>query len=287
MTSRPYAEVIGDPIAHSKSPLIHNFWLEKLGIDAEYRATHVLPEDLGSFLISRNGDDDWRGCNVTIPHKRSILPLLDHLDKSASDIGAVNTVVPRDWYLWGHNTDARGFLDPVLPMLEREPTYRIASLIGSGGAALAVGRALYDAKFTLILYNRDPVAAWERLGSLCRDTDLNCDLSRLVASPDDPPIDWEEGPNRFDLIVNATSLGMVGQPRLEIDLRGSPAATVIYDLVYAPLETPLLYQAHTLGMRTIDGLKMLVGQAARSFELFFGQPPPRQHDAELRQRLLA
>ena len=282
-----YAEVIGDPIAHSKSPLIHNFWLNKLGIDAEYRATHVLPENLNSFLIERNGDDDWRGCNITIPHKRSVLPFLDHLDSSASEVGAVNTVVLRDWYLWGYNTDAKGFLDPILPMLKADPTYRFASIIGSGGAALAVAKALRDAGFTLILYNRDPDAAWERLGSLCGDRDLNCDLSELSKRPSRWDVDWKEGPDRLDLIVNATSLGMVGQPELKIDFRRFPPASVVYDLVYAPLQTAFLRSAQNCGMRTIDGLQMLVGQAALAFELFFGQPAPRQHDAELRELLLA
>lgn len=281
-----YAEVIGDPIAHSKSPLIHNFWLEKLGINAEYRATHVLPENLKSFLIARNGDDDWRGCNVTIPHKRSVLPVLDHLDSSASDVGAVNTVVLRDWYLWGYNTDTKGFLDPILPMLKGNPTQRIASIIGSGGAALAVAKALYDADFTLVLYNRDTDAAWERLGSLCGDRHCNLELSELAKRPW-RGARWKEGPDYFNLVVNATSLGMAGQPELKIDFRRFPTASVVYDLVYAPIKTAFLRSARDNGMQTIDGLQMLVGQAALAFELFFGQPAPRQHDAELRELLLA
>ena len=284
--SRPYAEVIGDPIAHSKSPLIHSFWLGKLGMDAEYRASHVTRNQLTDYLRSRNADEYWRGCNVTIPHKRAVLPLLDMIDPSASVIGAVNTITVRDGYLHGYNTDAPGFMEPIAPMLESSPTYRFASLIGSGGAALAVGRALHDVGFTLIHYNRDPLAASARLGDLVRDKDLNCDI-RSLCEYDGAMHDFKEGPDRFDLLVNATSLGMVGQPPLEIDLSSWPSQMVVYDIVYSPLETPLLAAARARGLRTIDGLQMLVGQAAAAFELFFGQPAPRQHDAELRALLTA
>ena len=113
--NRPFAEVIGDPIAQSKSPAIHGFWLGKMGIDADYRACHVRPDELADYFSARRADPDWRGCNITMPHKQAVLPLLDGLDPAAERIGAVNTVVRRgDGSLIGANTDAPGFIDPLL-----------------------------------------------------------------------------------------------------------------------------------------------------------------------------
>ena len=285
--TRPYAEVIGDPIGHSKSPLIHNFWLGKLRIDAEYRACHVTSSGLRDYVDARNGDDLWRGCNVTLPHKRAIMPLLNKVDPRAEDVGAVNTVVMRDYLLEGFNSDRPGFLEPLKPFLANSKTFRRAYLIGSGGAALAIACGLFiDAKFSLVLYNRDPATAWRRFENLVGDERDNRSLEDLTGQQfvEDESSGANDG---LDVIVNATSLGMTGQPPLEINLDLFSRHAIVYDIVYSPLETPLLKAARERGMRTVDGLDMLVRQAALSFEKFFRQPAPRQHDAELRERLIA
>ncbi|MBI1403951.1 MAG: shikimate dehydrogenase [Porphyrobacter sp.] len=276
---RPYAEVIGDPIAQSKSPAIHNFWLEKLGIDAEYRACHVRPEELGEYLAARNADDDWRGCNVTMPHKQAVLPLLDTVSPTAERIGAVNTVVMRDYLLHGDNTDAPGFMEP-LGLYETGQTYRFAMLVGTGGAARAIADALQENRWTIISYSRDPAKAEREIGRYIWDKDLICPLEDLARSshPELIPSDAD----RIDILVNASAMGMAGYPDLAVDLDGIVEDLIVYDIVTHPLETRLIRQARAKGLRTIDGLAMLIGQAAVAFEKFFGQPAPREHDAELR-----
>ncbi|RYD89249.1 MAG: shikimate dehydrogenase, partial [Sphingomonadales bacterium] len=141
VNGQAYAEVIGDPIAHSKSPLIHNHWLQLARITAEYRASHVKSEDLERFFEERRRDRLWRGCNVTIPHKQAVMPLLDRIDAAAQRIGAVNTVRPEGGKLVGYNTDYIGFLEPLLPILRQSHLFRMARIIGAGGAARAVALA--------------------------------------------------------------------------------------------------------------------------------------------------
>ena len=131
-----YAEVIGDPIAQSKSPAIHGFWLAKLGLHHEYRAAHVTSAGLAAYLAKRRADPDWLGCNVTMPHKQAVMPLLDRLDPLAAGIGAVNTVVHEpDGSLTGYNTDAAGFIEPLQGLLDQQHLFRMARIIGAGGAA--------------------------------------------------------------------------------------------------------------------------------------------------------
>lgn len=275
----PYAEVIGDPISHSKSPLIHKFWLEKLGLDGEFRKTRVAPGELSSFLEKRRGDPDWRGCNVTIPHKQAVEPLLDDVDPVAARIGAVNIVARETAGFVGYNSDAPGFLEPLRPFLARRHLFRLARILGSGGAARAVAHALWDEGFTLVVIARDTEKA-EALRACFAPADSHVGSLADLASPTDFRFDDREG--IFDLVVNATSLGMEGQPPLEIDFSHVPPGSVVYDLVYAPLETPLLAEARARGLPTIDGLDMLVGQASIAFERFFGRRAPREHDGELR-----
>jgi len=279
--SRWHAEVIGDPIAHSKSPLIHNFWLEKLGIDAEYRACHVRAEKLAEYFAQRRADAEWRGCNITMPHKQATLPLLDGLDPTAARIGAVNTVVRRtDGGLIGANTDAPGFIEPLQGLLGAEP-FRFAYLIGNGGAARAIADALYEADFLLFSLSRDPAKAKRELGQyLGDDPDFYLKLDDC-GTGDPQPSDADI----FSLIVNTTPLGMVGHPPLKLGWAGFRGNAIVYDIVTAPLDTTFLQEARSHGLRTIDGLAMLIGQAAVAFEKFFGQPAPREHDAELRKVL--
>jgi len=238
-----YAEVIGNPIAHSKSPAIHRFWLKKLGLDGDYQATLVT--DLDAYFEARRGDPDWRGCNVTAPHKEAVIPLLDE----AGTIGAVNCIVREGDRLLGLNTDVEG----IVEALAGADRTRVV-LIGAGGAAKAARTALPDA------------------GEIVNLTRQNIDKTELISGA--------------TLIINATPLGMAHAGRMPAKLlatlpSAAPGATVL-DMVYEPLDTPLLRAARAAGLRGVDGLAMLIGQARRAFQLFFGAEPPAEHDAELR-----
>lgn len=281
--TRPYAEVIGDPIAQSKSPIIHNFWLEKLGIDAEYRRCHIRADELAGYFARRRGDAEWLGCNVTMPHKLAVMGLLDHVEVEAARIGAVNTIVRNQAsVLGGYNTDAAGFFEPLAGLVGDQP-YVFAYVIGTGGAARAIVDRLYHEQFLIFSLSRDPAIAIERLGGyLGKDPDFALALAKTQKGeplPADPEV--------FSLIVNATPLGMNGQPPLDLGWAGFRKNAVAYDIVTAPPETAFLETARHFGMTTIDGLAMLIGQAAIAFEKFFGQPAPREHDAELRALLIA
>ena len=266
---RPYAEVIGAPIAHSKSPLIHNFWLAKLGIDADYRATHVAPDALAAHVAARAADPAWCGMNVTIPHK---LAILDHVTDPGgvrASIGAANTLFRARDAVVATNTDAAGFFAPLAGRDLSGPVV----VVGTGGAARAVLFALSKAVTgPVTVLARAPLKALGLLSQFALRGEAKQIAARL------PPA---------TLLINATSLGMTGEPPLDLDLSPLPADALVYDLVYAPLETPLLSAARAHGLDTIDGLEMLIGQAALAFELFFGQPAPREHDDELRMLLTA
>ena len=279
--TRHYAEVIGDPIAQSKSPAIHGFWLGKLGIEADYRACHVRPEELADYLAARRADALWRGCNVTMPHKQAVMPLLDRIDPPADAIGAVNTILPLgDGQMAGTNTDAAGFLEPLAADLAQTHYFRMARVLGTGGAARAIIAALAGQGFTLVVAGRDPAKARALLDELApRGEHHAIDLTHF-ADPTDFPFDDREA--CCDLVINASSLGMQGQPPLVFDWSHAPPGAIAYDIVTAPLDTAFLQDARAKGHRTIDGLSMLIGQAAVAFEKFFGQPAPREHDAELR-----
>lgn len=279
--SKSYAEVIGDPIAQSKSPAIHNFWLGKLGIDAEYRATLVSAAGLADYFSARRADPDWRGCNITMPHKQAALAHLDQIDPLAARIGAVNTVVRgADGRLTGFNTDVAGFLEPLQPLLAQTQLYRMARILGAGGAARAIVAALADAHFTLVLAARDPAKARALLDELAPKGEHHAvELAHFAATTD---FAFDDRDQLLDLVVNASPLGMDGQPPLDFDFSHVPPGSVVYDIVTHPLETPLLMQARQHGFATIDGLAMLIGQAAAAFEKFFGQAAPREADAELR-----
>lgn len=264
----PYAEVIGDPIGHSKSPLIHGFWLEKLGIAADYRAHRVTPETLGDYFAERRTDPDWRGCNITIPHKVAALDHVEDRGGVRDSIGAINTVLRDGDTLIGTNTDAAGFFAPIADMpLSGAP----AIVLGAGGAARAVLFALSKAGAgPVTLLNRTPLK-----GAAL--------LAHFGLKGEALPLDAPLPPAA--LLANASPLGMKGQDPLDLDLSPLPEDAVVYDLVYAPLETPLLRAARARDLDTVDGLEMLIGQAAAAFELFFDAPAPRDHDAELRELL--
>ena len=285
--SKPYAEVIGDPIAQSKSPAIHSFWLRKLDIEADYRAHLVRCEDVAEYVSARRADADWRGCNVTMPHKQAVMPHLDRLDPFAGRIGAVNTIVREpDGTLTGYNTDAPGFLEPLRPLLDREHLFRMARVLGTGGAARAIVAALAAENFVIVLAGRDPAKARALLDELAPGGEHHAIELGHFADLTDFPFDDRAG--CLDLVVNASPLGMAGHPPLAFDFSHVPPGSVVYDIVTHPVDTPLLEAARAAGFRTVDGLSMLIGQAAVAFERFFGRAPPRDGgDRELRSRLVA
>ncbi len=281
--SRAYAEVIGDPIAQSKSPAIHGFWLGHLGIDADYRATRVGSCDLREFLNTRRADPDWRGCNVTMPHKQAVIPYLDHLDPLAASVGAVNTIVPENGALAGYNTDVPGFLEPLRPLLDQTHYFRMARVLGTGGAARAIVKGLASEKLVIVLAGRDPAKARALLDELDPAGEHHAASIAHFADPTDFAFDDRE--KCLDLVVNATSLGMTDQPPLVFDLRHAPPGSIFYDIVTSPLDTAFLQSARAAGFRTVDGLSMLIGQADHAFRRFFGALPPRDRDAQLRVAL--
>ena len=278
---QPYAEVIGDPIAQSKSPAIHGHWLREAGITADYRAHRVTSAGLAGYLAARRADDAWRGCNVTMPHKQAIIPLLDRLDPAALRIGAVNTVVREGTKLVGYNTDAEGFLEPLRRELACDHLFRMARVLGTGGAARAIVTALAGEGMVIVLAGRDPAKARALLDELDPGGEHHAvDIAHFADTTD---FAFDDRESCLDLIVNASPLGMTGQPALAFDLSHVPPGSIVYDIVTHPLDTPLLRAARAAGFRTVDGLAMLIGQAAAAFEKFYGQKPPRdQGDKALR-----
>lgn len=274
-----YAEVIGDPIRQSKSPAIHGFWLAALGLDGAYRAQCVATDELDAYFAARRIDADWRGCNVTMPHKQAVIALIDRLDPLAAETGAVNTVVREARQLIGYNTDVPGFLEPLPAMTADHRGH--ALVIGSGGAARAVIVALATAGYAITLAARDGAKARALLDALAPDAaSVVVDLAALAAGGAGlcAPV---------DLVVNASALGMTGQAPLVFDLAHVPGA-LVYDIVTSPAETALLRAARAAGHATIDGLAMLIGQADYAFRRFFGCKPPRgAADRDLRARLMA
>jgi shikimate dehydrogenase len=272
MTSVPCAEVIGDPIAQSKSPAIHLFWLEKLGMEGDYRRAHVRAAELERYLDERRHDAGWRGCNVTIPHKQSILPMLD--DVQDQGIGAVNCVTREGDRLIGRNTDAAGVGEALGEIDAGSPV----AMIGAGGAARAAIAALkgYGVPEVRIVARDGPAAR-----GLLREFGVAGEAFAFA--------DAAEALSGCGGAINASPLGMNGYPEMPDvvleALSSLPGGSFALDMVYAPLRTAFLDRAEAAGMRPVDGLAMLIGQAAHAFRLFFGAEAPREHDAELRALL--
>ncbi len=257
------AGVMGWPVGHSRSPRLHGFWLDHHGIDGAYLPLAVHPDDLGLALKALPALG-FRGCNLTVPHKEAALALVDRVDDAAARIGAINTVIiGADGRLEGRNTDGLGFL---ANLRAGAPGFTApgatALVLGAGGAARAVIVALVDAGLARVLVaNRSPAKA-EALAGL---------FGPVVGA-----VPWAARGTALaeaDLVVNTTSLGMVGQPPLDLSLAGLPAAAVVTDLVYAPLETALLAAARRRGNPVVDGLGMLLHQAVPGFAAWFGVTP--------------
>ncbi len=260
--SAKLAGVMGWPIAHSRSPRIHGYWLEAYGIDGAYIPLAINPDDLAECFrtLPKIG---LRGWNITLPHKEAALKLVQRLTPAAERIGAVNTVVVQsDGALHGDNTDAFGFIAHLTQTASGWPSDRPAVVLGAGGAARAICFALLDAGVPEVrLANR----------TLARSQSLAHASGAKVR-----PISWDtraEALQGAGLLVNTTSLGMTGQPPLDLDLKGLPDDAVVNDIVYVPLETPLLAAAKARGLRTVDGLGMLLHQARPGFSQWFGREP--------------
>ena len=274
---RPFAAIVGWPVEHSRSPALHGFWLKQHRIDGHYGRLPVEPrraalKELVAFL---KRTPNARGCNLTLPHKIEIMPLLDRVNPVASRIGAVNTVVKhKDGTLEGRNTDGFGFLEALrynAPhwSAERGPVL----VLGAGGAARAVVASLVDTGVPeLRLVNRTRQTAIELGVAFTPD-----DGRRIVVGSWDERSALLEGTT---LLVNTTSLGMKGQPPLDIDLAALPHEAAVYDIVYVPLETGLLAAARARGNRCVDGLGMLLHQGRPGFEAWFG----RKVDVSAEQR---
>ncbi|WP_343313068.1 shikimate dehydrogenase [Brucella sp. BE17] len=264
MTTAHKAFVTGFPIKHSRSPLIHRFWLKQLGIEGSYDAIEIAPQDFSAFVLSL-GQQGFAGGNVTIPHKEAAFSAAEKLDDAAKAIGAVNTLWFENNTLWGGNTDAYGFasnLDAGAPSWDNADT---ALVLGAGGASRAIVHALITRGFSRItVVNR----------TLSRAEELSAHFGTAVSASG-----WDEAEAHVaeaDLIVNTTSLGMSGhgdEEAFPLDLAYAPKHAVATDIVYVPLKTPFLKQAEQAGLKTVDGLGMLLHQAVPGFERWFGVRP--------------
>lgn len=257
------AGIMGWPVKHSRSPRLHGAWLKNYGIDGVYVPLPVAPENLGAALkaLPMLG---FAGVNLTVPHKEAALSFMDEVTSAARRIGAVNTVIVLpDGKLRGDNTDCFGFIANLEASL---PAWNAAAgpavVLGAGGAARAVIAGLLDQGCPEVrLANRSRA----RGEAVARELGAKV---RLVSWPIDAA-----GLSDAALLVNTTSLGMTGQPPLELSLEGLPPHAVVTDLVYAPLQTDLLIQAKTRGHQTVDGLGMLLHQARPAFAAWFGKEP--------------
>ena len=249
------AGVIGWPVSHSRSPKLHNHWLAQNGIDGAYVPLPVRPDHLAAAVAGLRAAG-FRGVNVTIPHKEAVAALCDVLEPSARRAGAVNTLVFDGGRTIGSNTDGAGFIANL--HTHGAPLGR-ALLLGAGGAARAIAAALLDARVSVTVANRTPGRAEA----------LAAQLPGLAVTP------WSARTALagFELLVNTTSLGMEGQAALDMDLRDAPPGLVVADIVYAPIETPLLHDAKASGLLAVGGLGMLLHQARAGFAAWFGVTP--------------
>jgi shikimate dehydrogenase len=271
------AGIMGWPVTHSRSPALHNFWIEEHAIDGAYVPLAVRPEHLEQALRALPAFG-FRGCNLTLPHKQTALAIVDHVEPLARRVGAMNTVIVMpDGSLEGRNTDVFGFRENLR---ERAPDWQASAgpavVLGGGGAARAIVAALIEARIEEIRLVNRTLARAEQVAS-----DLAAPAVRITTHP------WsgkEAALRDAGLLVNTTSLGMSGEPELEIDLGPLPPSAVVADIVYVPLETPLLAAARQRGHPTVDGLGMLLHQGRPGFEAWFGSPV--QVTRELRAAVL-
>lgn len=262
------AGVMGWPISHSKSPILHGYWLDHYHVDGAYIPMAVSPDSLGQAVDGLRALG-FKGSNVTVPHKQAIMSYCDIIADDARMIGAVNTLVlDADGHITGSNTDHAGFIDNLrLSDPSWDPKSGTAVVLGAGGAARAVLYGLIRAGAPKI-----------------RVANRTLDRARALAEDFAPHVevvafsDTAEALADCALLVNTTSLGMTGQPPLDLRLDALPKSALVTDIVYAPLVTPLLAEAMKRGNRTVDGLGMLLHQAVPGFEAWFGVRPAVTQD---------
>jgi shikimate dehydrogenase len=260
------AGVIGDPISHSLSPLLHTHWLEAHDIDGAYVPLKVARESF-AFALSGLRLAGFAGVNVTVPHKEAAFALADHVDDAARAAGAVNLLIFRDGHMEGRNTDSAGLSASLVEHLGANGLQgKIATLVGAGGAARAAIIALdmLGAKDIRIVARNSA-----RGDVLARDMKTAV-KARLQSFAFD---DWNKAASDIALLVNTTTAGMRGNPPLTLSLDPLPGNAAVCDIVYYPLETPLLKEARARGHTAIDGLGMLMHQAVPAFEAFYGVKP--------------
>jgi shikimate dehydrogenase len=260
MTEHKRACVMGFPVSHSLSPKLHGFWLEKYHIDGEY-SKMAIPAEVLKDALARIVDQGYAGCNLTLPLKEAALPLMDVHDESCLMSGAVNTVVIKNGKIHGFNSDGFGFVENLKTHNPKWKGDRTV-ILGTGGASRGVIASLRAAGAKhFVLVNRTP----EKADRVVKQFKLDAEVHG-----------WEhrhavlEG---ADLLVNCTSLGMVDQPALDLDLKLLPKEATVADLVYRPLVTPLLKSAHKRGNPVVEGLGMLLHQGRLGFEYWFGRDP--------------
>lgn len=254
--------VIGWPIAHSRSPMIHTHWLKQYGIDGSYSRIPVEPATLPAFIAGLS-EAGYVGCNCTIPHKEAAFRLVPIADAFTQRVGAVNTIYRGQDRFVGTNTDGEGFLRNLTSRVDlSELNHGKTIILGAGGAALAIGLALHDAGTRdIMIVNRSP----ERATALREKIGIHSEI-----------LPWQACAAALadcSLLVNTTPLGMAGQPALDLNIDRLPQHAVVTDIVYTPLRTDLLKRAEAKGNRTVGGLGMLLHQAVRGFELWFGVRP--------------
>jgi shikimate dehydrogenase len=268
MSSTPFhlAGVMGWPVSHSRSPLIHNYWLQKYGLTGSYVQLPVAPGTLGTAIPGLKALG-FKGCNLTIPHKVEAMAFMDEVDPMARRMGAMNTIVVQaDGSLKGYNNDGYGYIQSLL---DAQPDWRAdagpVTVLGAGGAARAVVLSLADRGAKEIrLLNRSPAAA-QALADAFGD-----EFGEVVKAL--PWADRHAAMDGIALLVNTTSQGMVGNPALDLNLSALPTTALVSDVIYVPLETPLILAAKARGNPTVDGLGMLLNQARPAFEAWFGVP---------------
>ena len=260
--------IIGHPIGHSISPVFQQAALDAIGFDGTYQPWDVAPGDVGEFVAGLR-EPGTLGINVTVPHKEAVIPFLDRVDDWASTAGAVNTIVNRDGYLAGYNTDGIGFLRALREGAGFEPRGRDVLVLGAGGSARGVVYALARVGVAQIFIANRTVGRAEALAAVAIDTGAASEVLSLSDAPG--------AAREVALIVNCTSMGMVhgpdehGTPLSASDI---PSSVLVNDLVYNPLETPLLREAAKAGAATLGGIQMLVYQGAASFEMWTQQDAP-------------
>ncbi|CAN7283713.1 shikimate dehydrogenase [Pararhizobium sp. LjRoot238] len=269
-----HAFVTGYPVKHSRSPLIHSYWLKQLGLEGSYRAYEVASEDFPAFIASlRDGQSGFIGGNVTIPHKEMAFALADRPDALSSELGASNTLWVEDGLVHATNTDGHGFMANLDERAAGWDRCDAAIVLGAGGASRAVIQAVRDRGVkTIHVVNRTQARAQEladRFGPAVHAQPMEA-LAEVMKDA--------------GLFINTTSLGMDGSAAPEIDFTVMRPGSVVTDIVYVPLKTPILRQAEVQGFAIVDGLGMLLHQAAPGFEKWFGKRP--QVDATLRQIII-